>query len=357
MKTGISDLPLHYGMAPRWLFDRMTKLAREISIILITQQGNDEYLKRLADPNWFQAFGCVLGFDWHSSGLTTTTCGAIKEGLRPIEKDLGIFVCGGKGRASRKTPGEIDNLGQEYSFNSQPLIYASKMAAKVDNNALQDGYQLYHHSFFFTKEGQWAVVQQGMSLDKLGMNKGWARRYHWLSDKVEDFVNEPHSGIASDKKGAVLNLTDTTSKDNRQISTKLSHQKPEKTVQMIKRLQETRLPARHELLLDDINPENLKKIFLSTYERQPEDFEKLLGMKGVGPKTIRALALISELLYGAPVATQDPARYAFAHGGKDGIPYPVNRKTYDHSIEFLKEAINKARLGHYEKLHALRRLC
>jgi hypothetical protein len=310
-------------------------------------------LRRLADPNWFQAFGCVLGFDWHSSGLTTTTCGAIKEGLRPIERDLGIFVCGGKGRTSRKTPLEIDYLGQEYSFNSQPLIYASKMAAKVDNNALQDGYQLYHHSFFFTKKGQWAVVQQGMA-GKLG---GWARRYHWLSDKVEDFVNEPHSGIASDKTGKVLNLVDKKSKNNRAITTKISGEKPEKTVRTIKKLQQTKLPGRHEMLMADINPENLRKIFLSTYEEQPESFEKLLGMKGVGPKTIRALALISELLYGAPVATQDPARYAFAHGGKDGIPYPVNRKTYDYSIEFLKEAINKARLGHYEKLHALRRLC
>jgi len=356
MKTGTTKLPLHYGSAPRWLFEQMAKLSREISLVLINEYGTEEYLKRLADPDWFQAFGCVLGFDWHSSGLTTTTCGALKQGLKPIQKDLGIFICGGKGKTSRKTPWEIENFSQKYSFDSQPLIYASKISAKVDNNALQDGYQLYHHSFFFNKNGKWAVVQQGMSLDKLGMNRGWARRYHWLSDEVTDFVNEPHKGIASEQKGKVLNLVDETSKENRKITTKVAQQKPEKITQTIKKLQATKLPDRHEILISDINPKNLKKIFLSTYEKQPENFEKLLGMKGVGPKTIRALSLISELVYGAPVSTRDPARYSFAHGGKDGIPYPVDRKTYEKSIQFLKEATNKAKLGYYEKLHALRRL-
>jgi len=351
MKTGVSDLPLHYGSAPRWLFEQMTKLAREISLILITEQGKEKYLKKLANPDWFQAFGCILGFDWHSSGLTTTTCGAIKEGLRPIQKDLGIFVCGGKGKASRKTPWELEIIGQRYSFASQPLIYASKISAKVDNNALQDSYQLYHHTFFATKTGKWAVVQQGMN-----PKTHWARRYHWLSDDVKDFVNEPHSGIACDYRSKVLNLVAGESKKNREISAKISQQKPEKITKIIKKLQITKLPERHELLITDINPQNLKKIFLSTYEQQPENFEKLLGMKGVGPKTIRALSLISELVYGALASTQDPARFSFAHGGKDGTPYPVDRKTYNQSIEFLKEAINKAKLGHYEKLHALRRL-
>ncbi|HUV42329.1 MAG TPA: DUF763 domain-containing protein [Patescibacteria group bacterium] len=351
MKTGTANLPLHYGSAPRWLFERMTKLSREISLVLINEYGTEEYLKRLADPNWFQAFGCVLGFDWHSSGLTTTTCGALKEGLKPIQKDLGIFVCGGKGKTSRKTPKEIEDFGQEYSFNSQPLIYASRLSAKVDNNALQDGYQLYHHSFFFTKNGQWAVIQQGMQT-----KSHWARRYHWLSDDVADFVNEPHAGIASENRGEVLNLVDSKSKNNREITTKVAQQKPEKTSQIIKKLQKTKLPGRHQILISDINPQNLKKIFLSTYEQKPANFENLLGMKGVGSKTIRALALIAELVYGAPIATQDPARYSFAHGGKDGIPYPVDRKTYHQSIEYLREATNKAKLGYYEKLQALRRL-
>lgn len=380
MKTGTSDLPLHYGSAPRWLFEQMTKLAREISIILITEQGVENYLKKLANPNWFQALGCVLGFDWHSSGLTTTTCGAIKEGLRLVEKDLGIFVCGGKGKTSRKTPQELEVIGQRYSFDSQPLIYASKIAAKVDNNALQDNYQLYHHTFFVAVDkgkwrvkspkattrlprdsakrnfSRWAVVQQGMSLDKLGMKSGWARRYHWLSDNVDDFVNEPHAAIACDHRSKILNLVANESKENRKITAKVSQQKPEKIFKTIKKLQETKLPERHQVLISDINPQNLKKIFLSTYEQQPENFEKLLGMKGVGPKTIRALSLISELVYGASVSTKDPARFSFAHGGKDGTPYPVDRKTYNQSIEFLREAINKAKLGHYEKLRALKRL-
>ncbi len=193
MRTGIANLPLHYGSTPAWLFEQMTKLAREISLVIILEQGIGEYLKRLSEPDWFQAFGCVLGFDWHSSGLTTTTCGAIKEGLGPIQKDLGLFVCGGKGKTSRKTPQELKDFGQKFSFETKPLIYASKISAKVDNNALQDGYQLYHHTFFASKDGKWAVVQQGMN-----PNTHWARRYHWLSDNVIDFVNDPHAGIACD---------------------------------------------------------------------------------------------------------------------------------------------------------------
>jgi hypothetical protein len=351
MKTGTTDLPLHYGVAPRWLFAQMTKLAREISLVLLTEQNEGEYLQKLADPNWFQAFGCVLGFDWHSSGLTTTTCGAIKEGLRPLDKELGFFVFGGKGRTSRKTPLEIKAAGQKYSFASQPLIYASKMAAKVDNNALQDNYQLYHHTFFATKKGQWVVVQQGMN-----PQNRWARRYHWLSSGVDDFVNEPHSGIACDHHSLILNLVAQKSQSNREIAAKVGQQKPEKITQTIKKLQVVKLPPRHQLLMADINPENLKKIFLSTYNHQPENFEALLGMKGVGPKTIRALSLIAELIYGAPCSTRDPARFSFAHGGKDGTPYPVDRPTYNQSIEFLQKAVHKARLGHHEKLHALKRL-
>lgn len=352
MKTGIANLPLHYGSTPPWLFEKMTKLAREISLVIILESGVGEYLKKLSNPNWFQAFGCVLGFDWHSSGLTTTTCGAIKEGLKPIQKDLGLFVCGGKGRTSRKTPEELEKLGQRFSFDAKPLIYASKISAKVDNNALQDGYQLYHHTFFATKDEKWAVIQQGMN----PINH-WARRYHWLSDNVSDFVNEPHSGIASEKRGLTLNLVASESKNNRAISAKVSQQKPEKILKILKKLQESQLPARHHLLLSDINPKKLEKIFLKTYEKQPKSFEVLLGLRGVGAKTIRALSLISELVYGSPVSTRDPARFSFAHGGKDGIPYPVDRQTYIKSIEFLKEAINKAKIGYCEKLHILKKLC
>ena len=351
MKTGIANLPLHYGNAPSWLFEKMTKLAREISIIFIKEHGVGEYLKKLADPFWFQSLGCVLGFDWHSSGLTTVTCGALKEGLKPIGADLGLFICGGKGATSRQTPTEIEILGQKLSLNVQSLIYASKIAAKVDNNALQDGYQLYHHNFFFSRDGQWSIVQQGMNL-----KTHWARRYHWLSDDVQDFVCEPHKAIACNHQAQVLNLVAQESHQARKTTAKLSQRKPEKNIKEIKQIKKLRLSKRHEVLTSDINPENIKKILLSTYEHQPENFEKLLAMPGVGPKTIRALSLIAEILYGAPTSTRDPAKYSFAHGGKDGIPYPVDRKTYQESIDYLRKAINRAKLGYYEKLHALRRL-
>lgn len=352
MKTGTVNLPLHYGTTPRWLFEKMTKLAREISLVIILEQGIGEYLQKLADPLWFQAFGCVLGFDWHSSGLTTTTCGAIKEGLRPLQKDLGLFVCGGKGKTSRKTPQEIEELAQKFSFESKPFIYASKMSAKVDNNALQDGYQLYHHTFIFSKSGHWIVIQQGMN-----PKNNWARRYHWCSQKNLDFVNEPHAGIIGFRKKSVLNLVAKKSENNRKISTILARQSPEKTIKTIKKLQEIKLPRRHRVLLSDINPQKLEKILLSTYEKQPKNFEDLLGMEGVGAKTIRALSLIAELIYKTPASTADPARFSFAHGGKDGIPYPVDKKTYTHSIMFLKEAINKAKIGYWEKLQILKKLC
>lgn len=351
MKTGIANLPLHYGSCPRWLFENMVKLGRAITETFVYEHGAEEFLCRLSDPYFFQSLACVLSFDWHSSGVTTTACGALKEGLRGTERELGIFICGGKGRASRKTPFELEMIGQKYSLDANPLIYASKIAAKVDNNALQDNYQLYHHTFFATLSGKWAVVQQGMN----SINH-WARRYHWLSDNVDDFVNQPHAGIACDHRSKILNLVANESEKNREISAKISQQNPEKISQTIKKLQATKLPERHEVLISDINPQNLKKIFLSTYEEQPENFEKLLGMKGVGPKTIRALSLISELVYGAPISTRDPARFSFAHGGKDGTPYPVDRKTYTKSITFLREAVNKAKLGHYEKLRALKRL-
>lgn len=351
MKTGTANLPLHYGNAPSWLFEKMAKLAREISTILVKEHGVGEFLKKLSDPFWFQSLGCVLGFDWHSSGLTTVTCGALKEGLKPLERDLGLFVCGGKGRTSRKTPNEINALGQKLSLDTHPLIYASKIAAKVDNNALQDGYQLYHHSFFFARNGQWSVIQQGMNT-----KTHWARRYHWLSDTVTDFCCEPQKAIACNHQAQVINLVAKESNLARKVTAKLSQRKPEKNIKEIKQLKNLRLSQRHEVLVSDINPENIKKILLSTYEYQPKNFEKLLAMPGVGPKTIRALSLIAELLYGAPASTRDPAQYSFAHGGKDGIPYPVDKKTYQESIDYLRKAVNRAKLGHYEKLHALRRL-
>lgn len=350
MRTGIAHLPLHYGKAPAWLFNRMKVLAREIVWVLVQEYGPDEFLRRICDPFWFQAFGCCLGFDWHSSGLTTTVLGALKEGLKDVDRDLGIFLAGGKGAASRKTPVEIEWIANKglLKVNPEELIYASRMSAKVDNTALQDGYQLYHHTFIFTKDGSWAVVQQGMNIENR-----WARRYHWLSESLTDFVCEPHRAICCDFKSRALNMVARESSDCRLITAQLCVEKPEKVVNNFKRL---KLSKYHGVSLDDIHPENLKRILLKTYERQPADFEEVLGVEGVGPKTIRALALISELIYGKGPSFCDPVHFSFAHGGKDGHPYPVDRVEYDRSIRILKDAVNAAGIGRVEKLKAIRRL-
>jgi len=352
VRTGVANLPLHYGKAPPWLFQRMVKLAREITIVIVSDFGSAEMLRRLSHPYWFQAFGCVLGFDWHSSGVTTTLCGALKEALKGMERDLGLFVAGGKGRTSRQTPAEIEQWGERISLNPQPLVYASRMSAKVDSAAVQDGYQLYHHTFFFTDKGSWTVVQQGMNEPNR-----YARRYHWLGEAVTDFVNEPHSGILSEAISQALNLVAGESAPARTTITGIATQeKPEKTLAEMKKLKTLSLPARHQIEVGDLHSESLSKIILSTYERQPNNFEQLLGLEGVGAKTIRALSLISELVYGVAPSYRDPARYTFAHGGKDGIPYPVDRKTYDQSIELLARAIRRAKLGIGEQDEALKRL-
>jgi hypothetical protein len=351
-RTGIANLPLHYGKAPRWLFDRMVPLAREITIAIVTEFGPEEMLRRLSHPYWFQAFGCVLGFDWHSSGVTTTLCGALKEGIKGIEKELGLFAAGGKGKTSRQTPAEIETWGEKISLNPAPLVYASRMSAKVDSAAVQDGYQLYHHTFLFTSRGAWTVVQQGMN-----ETNRYARRYHWLGETVTDFVDEPHAAILSETRGETLNLTAGESRPARTTITSIATEEtPEKVIGEIKKLKTLSLPARHQIYTRDLHPDSLSKIILSTYERQPQDFEQLLGLSGVGAKTIRALSLISELIHGVAPSYRDPARYSFAHGGKDGIPYPVDRKTYDQSIELLAKAINKTKLGISEKQRAFSRL-
>ena len=351
MRTGITELPLHYGTAPRWLFSRMTKLSRAISEIIIGEYGNEEFLQRISDPIWFQSLGCVLGFDWHSSGLTTTLCGALKEGLKDLEKDFGLFIAGGKGRTSRKTPADITAAAERLSFNPDEMIYASRMSAKVDSCALQDGYQIYHHTFFGTKDGKWAVVQQGMNT-KLR----WARRYHWLSLDLKDFVVEPHKAIICNNKGTVLNMVAKESESARQTSATVARNKPEDSVKELKKIKELTLPERHPVLISDINPTRIEKILLKTYENPPNDFAGLLATKGVGPQTIRALALISEVVYGAKPSFNDPVSYTFAHGGKDGYPYPINRSDYDKSIAILEKAIRAAKIGQTDKMQVLKRL-
>jgi len=342
-RTGFAHLPLHGGKAPRWLFERMTLLGREIVVFLVAEFGPQEVLRRLSDPYWFQAFGCVLGFDWHSSGVTTTVCGALKEGLRGREADTGIYVAGGKGATSRKTPAEIAAACERIGRDPQPLIYASKISAKVDNAAVQDGYQLYHHAFLFTPRGEWCIVQQGMN-DATST----ARRYHWLSDNVASYVNEPHAAVCCDTTAETLNLVAAESAAVRSAAAALAAERPEVTL--------LQMPRRHAVSIDDINPKYLQKILLRTYEAAPRDFESLLAIEGVGPKTLRALALTSELIYGTAASRRDPARYSFAHGGKDGTPFPVDRPTYDKTIEVMRDALNGARLDRSEKVAAFRRL-
>jgi len=342
-RTGVAQLPLHTGHAPPWLFQRMVPLAREIVLFLASEFGRAEVLRRLADPYWFQAFGCVLGFDWHSSGLTTTVCGALKEGLRGTERELGIHVAGGKGSTSRKTPAEITAACERLGRDPAPLVHASRMSAKVDNSAVQDGYQLYHHSFVFTASGDWCVVQQGMC-DETAM----ARRYHWLSDTVQSYVNEPHAAVCCDARAETLNLVAAESAGVRAAATELARQQPEVTL--------LAMPRHHRLAESDINPRYLHKVLLRTYENAPADFEALLGTEGVGAKTLRALALTAELVYGTRASQRDPARFAFAHGGKDGTPFPVDRATYDKTIAVMRDALNRAQIGRSEKIHAFRRL-
>jgi len=362
MKTGTASLPLHTGSAPPWLFRRMVKLADEVVEAITYEQGPDEFLRRIADPNWFQAFACVLGFDWHSSGTTTVTTGALKMALSPERH--GIAVAGGKGRTSGKAPQDISRLGDALSLSDRKvdeLLRASRMSAKVDNALVQDGYQIYHHTFFFTENGDWAVVQQGM-------NESLARRYHWLSDKVESLVEEPHSAICAQRQErSVLDLTAAESRENRKATLDLVKDGPSHLRSAQRSLfdfgssgscpvPELSMPRRHELLprldIDDAG----RKALQMAYELQIESYEDLVALKGMGPSRIRALALISELIYGASPSWRDPAKFSFAHGGKDGTPFPVDRETYDHSVRTLKEALLGAKLDKREKYEALKRL-
>jgi hypothetical protein len=350
-KTGVADLPLHYGKSPPWLFSRMKELAREITINIVDEFGAAEMLRKLSDPFWFQAFGCSLGFDWHSSGLTTTVCAALKEGVKGLEKELGIFVAGGKGRTSRRTPLEIEEFGELISADSHRLIYASRMAAKIDSAGLQDGFQLYHHSFIFTRTGSWVVIQQGMN-----EITRFARRYHWQGAKIKSFVCEPHAAICCDERRKGLNMVARESEEARATSAFLSQEPPGYLIKELTKIQRLKLSPMHRPLATDIRPKALEKILNKTYERKPNNFEELLALRGVGPKTIRALALVSDLVYGTRLSFRDPATYSFAHGGKDGYPYPVDREGYDKTIWVLKQAIAEAKIGRSEKLKALKRL-
>ncbi len=351
MRTGIAQLPLHDGKAPRWLFALMVRLAREVLGHLVAADGPEAVLRRLSDPFWFQAFGCLLGFDWHSSGLTTTVCGAVKEAVRGEARNFGLVVAGGKGHAARQTPQEITAACETLGQDPTGLVATSRLVAKVDNGAVQDGYQLYHHVFIFTTAGRWSVIQQGMS-DATRM----ARRYHWLGERIESPVVEPHAAVCCDATGPALNLVAAESQPAQAAIVELATDPNREVLRVLDRLPTLTLPSRHAIAAEDLNSHYVRKVLLATYEAAPTDFQALLGVPGVGSKTLRALALAAELIYGTPTSTRDPARFAFAHGGKDRVPYPVDRATYEQTIEVLRQALDRSRVDRSEKLRALQRL-
>lgn len=381
INRGIASFGLDYGHCPPWLFNRMVKLGREMIYILVSEYGPDEFIKRIADPSWFQSFGTVLAFDWNASGLTTILTAALKEAIRGEEENLGIFICGGKGKTSLKTPDEIRNWGERLALESsqyERLVYNSKMSAKVDSALVQDGFELYHHSFFFSQNGHWSVVQQGMNKEKQ-----LARRYHWYSDNISDLVNEPHSGISSSILfDNVLNLTSKDSDETRKISIELvqnNYLSLMKDVKLIRKYysrlsQSVAIKMPHGEQLSLLNLEDrefkyhmvinedftksryLEKVLAYVTDVKPKSYESLISLKGVGGKTVRALALVGEIIYGAKPSYEDPARYSFAHGGKDATPYPVDIKTYDETVLMLESVILKTKLSLLEKNRAMQRL-
>lgn len=365
-RTGFAKLPLHGGQAPSWLTSRMRNLAREIVSIIIEEYGSEMLIRRLSDPYWFQAFGCVLAYDWHSSGVTTVVSGILKGALSAEEH--GVVLCGGKGKTSKKTPSDIETAGEKFGFCQEivdELTYTSRIIAKVDNSAIQAGYQLYHHAFLVTEDAKWAVIQQGMSSQERS-----ARRYHWLSENTHSFVVEPNSAVACNtKREKALNMVARQSEAARKASVELSREPTKKLFSLI---QSTAIPPKQASLqsflpktvnpwmqtqttLDmprNINWDTLARI----YEFQPQNYEELLSIQGVGPATVRGLALVAELVYGEEPSWEDPVKFSFAYGGKDGVPYPVDRKAMDQSIEILRETVQEARIGAKEKSQSLQRL-
>ncbi len=351
MRTGVADLPLHSGYCPPWLFKRMKELGKTIAEIIVSEYGRKEFLRRLSDPFFFQSLSCVLGFDWHSSGTTTVTLGALKEAL---DTEMGVVICGGKGRTARKTPEEIERVGEIFSFSTkkiEELKRASKMVAKVDNALLQDGHQIYHHSFILSEGGSWVVIQQGLNVDRRT-----ARRYHWKDD-IKSFVVEPHSGIVADRlETTVLDMTSKKSEEARKISVDLVNDGPEHIKSLIveeqRSLKEFLTGQKYLRMPWKIN---WKKLY-EAYELQPKNYEELISIKGIGPSTVRALALVSQLIFGKEPSWRDPAKYSYAHGGKDGVPYRVNTRRMEETNKILRDAIENAKIGRRDKIEALKRL-
>jgi hypothetical protein len=347
-RSGTADLPLHGGRVPQWLAERMTLLGTAIVEHIVISYGPGEFLTRLSDPFWFQALGAVMGMDWHSSGITTSVMGALKRGLNPRFDDLGLTVCGGRGRHSIKTPDELRGFGGRTGLNGDELARVSRLTARVDNNAVADGFQLYLHSFVVHRDGEWAVVQQGMNAAGRV-----ARRYHWHSAAVRDFVSDPHTAIVGEPQGTILNLVDGRAKEARDALVAIAREPVEKALGEARRLV---MPARHSVRATDVDLKRLGAVLAIAHEQELRDFASLLLVEGLGPRTLQSLALVAEVVHGAPARFSDPARFAFAHGGKDGHPFPVPLKTYDGTIGVLRRALDAARVGETEKVEGFRRL-
>lgn len=378
-------MPLHVGTVPKWLADRMRDLGTEIVQILLMEYGKKEVLTRLSDPLWFQSLGAVLGMDWHSSGITTSVMYALKRGINARAREFGLCICGGRGKYSRKTPEELLFLAEHTGLPGNDLVRASKLAAKIDNTAVQDGFQLYQHNFILSNEGDWAIVQQGMN-----SRTKTARRYHWCSQNLRSFVDEPHSGITGENQGQILNLTDSSACKTRSSILTLSNEEPQKIIKEISDIarlgnpleqkksgqlelfdlestldgeicfdngdRNIVLPDHHEVRAEDVDLKRLGGVLATAYENQPKDFETLLLTPGLGPRTLQSLTLVSEVIHGTPCRFRDPARFSFAHGGKDGHPFPVPTKIYDESIRILGDCIEKSKMGYNDKSECLRRL-
>jgi hypothetical protein len=382
-RTGSADLPLHSGHVPPWLVTRMAALGRVIVEAIALHYGRDELLRRLAHPFWFQCFGAVMGMDWHSSGITTSVIGALKRGLAPIQGELGLYVCGGRGRHSRRTPDELIQVGERTGLDAVSLARASRLVAKVDSAAVQDGFDLYLHSFIVTTDGKWCVVQQGMS-----DARSEARRYHWLSENLSSFLDSPHSAIEGPNQGTIINLADVRAARSRAAGLELVHGGPDLPIAVLKGMRgnssrsagvalslfpeleleaslqpansrplpHLHMPAHHDVRASDVVLRRLHGVLAAAADRGPTDFTELLLTPGVGARTVASLALVAEVVHGAPSRFTDPARFSMAHGGKDGHPFPVPLKVYDETIRVLKSAVGNAKLGNADRLHAIRRL-
>jgi uncharacterized protein len=347
-RGGYADLPLHYGHVPKWLAERMSSLGGAIIEAVVQDYGKEEVLKRLSDPLWFQSFGCVLGMDWHSSGITTSVMGALKRALNPKAKELGIYICGGRGKHSLKTPAELLIIAEKTGLNGEELVRSSRLVAKIDNTAVQDGFQLYLHNFILTDDGAWTVVQQGLN-DASGM----ARRYHWHSKHFNSYINEPHVGVTGVNQGLILNLTHTNAQATRSGILAIAKEDPSKMLPEIRKIV---MPGRHEVKESDVNLKRLGAALILAHELDVKNFESLLLLEGLGPRTLQSLTLVSEVIHGTPSRFTDPARFSFAHGGKDGHPFPVPVKVYDETISTLKSAVNNAKIGNSEKTKAIQQL-